>query len=310
MNSAPNPERLLELLADQAVFGLDSDETEELAKLISQSDKKDDDSFEIATAAIDLSMSKVESMPASLNQKLLEQGRAAIHLESTEDSSPPVLVNNVEIERSDKDPGSGSVPGTPEAERRPAAGRIREVIAWATAAAIGFIALTVWNGERSKSKKLQEEIAGLREKLETPVARETYNQLADREGIVRWEWSDLKGTDSSGDVVWDQQSQEGVMRIVDLAQNNPEVSQYQLWILEADGRKHPVDGGVFDVDAEGEVFIPIDAKLLAGKPAAFAITVERPGGVVVSDRKNLPLLAQAPAPENSPDPENASGEEE
>ena len=178
------------------------------------------------------------------------------------------------------------------------------MIAWATAAAIGFIALTVWNGERSKSKKLQEEIAGLREKLETPVARETYNQLADREGIVRWEWSDLKGTDSSGDVVWDQQSQEGVMRIVDLAQNNPEVSQYQLWILEADGRKHPVDGGVFDVDAEGEVFIPIDAKLLAGKPAAFAITVERPGGVVVSDRKNLPLLAQAPAPEN------ASGEEE
>jgi hypothetical protein len=30
------------------------------------------------------------------------------------------------------------------------------------------------------------------------------------------------------------------------------------------------------------------------KPTLFAITVERPGGVVVSDRSRLPLLASVP----------------
>ena len=40
---------------------------------------------------------------------------------------------------------------------------------------------------------------------------------------------------------------------------------------------------MFDVTKDGEVIIPIDAKLAVASPAAFAITVERPGGVVVSD---------------------------
>ncbi len=53
----------------------------------------------------------------------------------------------------------------------------------------------------------------------------------------------------------------------------------------------PVDGGVFDITGEGEVIVPIDAKLPIGTPAVFAITLEQPGGVVVSDG---PLLVIAP----------------
>ncbi|MBK6751223.1 MAG: hypothetical protein IPG67_14780 [Acidobacteria bacterium] len=41
------------------------------------------------------------------------------------------------------------------------------------------------------------------------------------------------------------------------------------------------------MDADGDVIIPIDAKLKAKNPAMFAITVEKPGGVVVSDRKKI-----------------------
>ena len=52
--------------------------------------------------------------------------------------------------------------------------------------------------------------------------------------------------------------------------------------------QRPVDGGVFDIAAQaaatGEVIIPIDAKLPVGDARIFAITVEPPGGVVVSDR--------------------------
>ena len=47
-------------------------------------------------------------------------------------------------------------------------------------------------------------------------------------------------------------------------------------------------------DADGEIVVAIDARLPVGKPTLFAITVERPGGVVVSSRERLPLLAQVP----------------
>ena len=101
-----------------------------------------------------------------------------------------------------------------------------------------------------------------------------------------------------GDVVWSQSRQQGFMRFRGLAANDPTVEQYQLWIFDADrDEAYPVDGGVFDVaasDADGEIVVAIDARLPVGKPTLFAITVERPGGVVVSSRERLPLLAQVP----------------
>ena len=70
--------------------------------------------------------------------------------------------------------------------------------------------------------------------------------------------------------------------------------QYQLWIFDK-GRdvRYPVDGGVFDVSAAGEVVIPITAKLAIGQPTLFAVTVETPGGVVVSERKRIVVTASS-----------------
>jgi anti-sigma-K factor RskA len=85
------------------------------------------------------------------------------------------------------------------------------------------------------------------------------------------------------------------MRIRGLASNDPKVTQYQLWIFDAErGDTYPVDGGVFDVTptARGEVIVPIQAKLVVGKPVLFAITVEKPGGVVVSKRERIVLTAK------------------
>ena len=73
--------------------------------------------------------------------------------------------------------------------------------------------------------------------------------------------------------------------------NDPNVEAYQLWMFEdAKLEDFPKDGGVFNVTAEGEVIIPIDAKLRTIDPKAFAITIEKPGGVVRSDREKIAVL--------------------
>ena len=106
----------------------------------------------------------------------------------------------------------------------------------------------------------------------------------------------LESVGALGDVVWSSARQQGYMRFRGLAANDPTVAQYQLWIFDAErDEAYPVDGGVFDVPAAGgDVVVRIDPRLKVSRATAFAITVEKPGGVVVSSRKRLPLLAAVP----------------
>jgi hypothetical protein len=99
---------------------------------------------------------------------------------------------------------------------------------------------------------------------------------------------------AGGDVVWDAATQQGVMRLAALAPNEPTRFQYQLWIFDAArDERYPVDGGVFDIPASGgEVLIPIRTNLPVSNAVLFAVTVEAPGGVVVSSRERVVLLAQ------------------
>lgn len=130
--------------------------------------------------------------------------------------------------------------------------------------------------------------------LDAPHAR---TGLLGLQGTRRLDWKataddDAKG--ATGDVVWHDGLQQGYMRIGGLRPNDPARSQYQLWIFDAArDDKYPVDGGVFDVTAEGEVVIPIKARLHVGTPTLFAVTVEPPGGVVVSKRERIVLTAAA-----------------
>ena len=99
----------------------------------------------------------------------------------------------------------------------------------------------------------------------------------------------------TGDVVWDPTSQRGFIRFVGLMPNDPAVHQYQIWIFDANrDQRYPVDGGVFDIPANrSEVVVPIHAAVPVGLAKAFAVTVEKPGGVVVSSREHVVALAQA-----------------
>nr|MDJ0787292.1 anti-sigma factor [Myxococcota bacterium] len=114
--------------------------------------------------------------------------------------------------------------------------------------------------------------------------------------LVRVDWSaggDETGGTAQGDVVWSDALQEGYMRFEGLAVNDPTKEQYQLWIFDAArDAAHPVDGGVFDVAEGGEVIVPIRAHLPVDEATLFAVTVERPGGVVVSSRERIAVLAQ------------------
>jgi anti-sigma-K factor RskA len=100
---------------------------------------------------------------------------------------------------------------------------------------------------------------------------------------------------ATGDAVWDPGTQRGYLRVVGLPANDPNVRQYQLWMIDgARDARYPVDGGVFDMPANSsEVIVPIRAALPVRVLKAFAVTIERPGGVVVSAREHVVVLGAA-----------------
>lgn len=113
---------------------------------------------------------------------------------------------------------------------------------------------------------------------------------------VRYPWQATKDErivgEVRGEAIFDPASSKGMLLIEGLAANDPKVDQYQLWIFDAErDERYPVDGGVFDMPECGHAVIPIEAKLRVDKPVLFAVTVERPGGVVVSDRR-IALVAK------------------
>ena len=132
--------------------------------------------------------------------------------------------------------------------------------------------------------------------VQPPSLEEQFERLANLPGVITRSWTatnDPAAPGVSGDVVWDNQSQTGYMRFRGLPANDPRLHQYQMWIFDATrDEKYPIDGGVFNIGADGEVIVPILAKLQVRDPAMFAVTLEQPGGVVVTDREHILVLAK------------------
>lgn len=142
----------------------------------------------------------------------------------------------------------------------------------------------------------------------TPIGASTADPIASatvlRDSLIRSDsaamllaWTATKDSSAlgaSGDVVWSARTQRGVMRIAGLQANDRRRWQYQLWIFDRTrNEKYPVDGGVFDIPpGQREVLVPIDARVPVGDAVMFAVTVEPAGGVVVSTRERIALLAQ------------------
>jgi hypothetical protein len=97
------------------------------------------------------------------------------------------------------------------------------------------------------------------------------------------------------DVVWDARSQRGFARFVGLKPNDPSQHQYQLWIFDGDrDQRYPVDGGVFNVPPNADqVVVPIRTPVAVHAAKAFAVTIEQPGGAVVSAREHVVAIGKA-----------------
>jgi len=189
---------------------------------------------------------------------------------------------------------------------RGTAGRSRLSMAgWWTASCLAGVLLWQWSAaQRITAPPLgggaPPTLADRREKLlanDPEAVTVAWNKPGD-DPAIHSGTGDQKTAGGLGDVVWSQATQKGFMRFRGLEANDPNVSQYQLWIFDAQrDEAYPVDGGVFDVPAQsdGDIVVQIDPRLPVSRATAFAVTVEKPGGVVVSSRKRLPLLAAVPS---------------
>lgn len=266
-----NQELFFDLLTKKAIYGLDDAEQRELESIDPGS--ADDELFSLEMTAAAISMIDLqtdEAMPASLAAKIAANSENFVG----ETPWPPKYK---EIEEKT----SGSWFGW---------------LGWG-AAVTACLALAV-NLYISRVQPPTQIVAApsptVAPKVLSPaeLREELVNSAT---ALIKANWApgnvkELK--DVTGDIVWSDAKQVGYMRFRGLPVNDKGKETYQLWIFDkTQDKATPIDGGVFDVAANGEVVIPINAKLKAVEPSLFAITIEKPGGVVVSKREKIAALA-------------------
>ena len=287
-------EAMLDLLIKQVTEGLSPDEQRALDVLDGETASAYARDLERAAAAVTLAASapvggaKQPPLPAGL-AKALEQ-QASAHFASVD------KIGDIAAARSSKaDQARASATSAPRANRYGSYG-------WLAAAACLVLAIFGW--ERSPSPQVAPvaEVPAPSPPIAQPLPQPPPPTPAEERAALLAKSDSLKipltatkdpaAAGMSGDVVWDPVTQRGFLHFAGLAANDPAVHQYQIWIFDAGrDKRYPVDGGVFDVPANAaEIVIPIRATLLVRKPAAFAVTVEKPGGVVVSGREHVVAL--------------------
>jgi hypothetical protein len=286
-------EAMVDLLIKQVTEGLSPAEQRALDVLDSEVASAFSRDLERAAAAVVLAGSSTQQpLPAALAERVAQQ--AAAHF-----ASPPTI-GDMGAARAAVDAArtsASSARPVPRANRYGAYG-------WLAAAACLVLAIFAW--QRSPlppvvpvaQRTPPPVIAPPAEKPAPPTPAEERAALlakSDSLKIALAATKDPAAAGVTGDVVWDPATQRGFLHFNGLAANDPAVHQYQIWIFDAGrDKRYPVDGGVFDVPANtAEVVVPIRAELMVRKPAAFAVTVEKPGGVVVSGREHVVALGAA-----------------
>jgi len=286
-------QRMLELLADQAAFGLNDEESAELRMYMNQFPEwEDDNSFDLTAAAIGLAhLNATEPLPENLHKRL------AIDAEQFFDSTKKARELLSSASKSEETVGGFTPQNVGDEIIAETKSPFWQWLGWAVAAA-ACIALAV-NLSLTRFQK-QPEIVQEPKTIQTPTPELTAVQkreqfLASAADKIQTIWTEAKpkGGEISGDVVWSNTKQEGYLRLRGLPANDPNKETYQLWIVdETQNEKTPVSGGVFDVQGNGEIIVPIDAQLKVIKPKLFAITKEKPGGVVVSSPEKIIAIAK------------------
>lgn len=265
-----------ELLADRATQGLSPDGEAELRALLGDALEQETDAFERAATAVALAaLSRPEALPPSLARSIEARALA---------------------------PHAASLAGTNVVALPPLRKR-SSMLPWLAAAACLALAAASWllrpeppiETARTIELALPPATSFVPPVDDARAAREALLKAPDAIVIPWAPTKDAAGAGASGDVVWSASEQRGYMRFRGLAANDPKSVQYQLWIFDKHrDERFPVDGGVFDVAAgDGDVVVPIKKSLAVGKATLFAVTAEKPGGVVVSKRERIVVTAAA-----------------
>ena len=280
--------RIEELLMQRVTGALSAPEADALTHLLSQQSPVEARQWEAVAAELAAAISfesrtPEDTLPAALAARITGVGEALVR------TTRPAVVASL------------TAPATAPAAPSP------RVVPIATARTRSR--LVNWGGWLAAAAMLAVWVAGSRGPLRSTVeptgvgpvasvgAQLRDSLLGSDSALVRLAWTttaDSSALGATGDVVWSARAQRGVMRIAGLQPNDRKRWVYQLWIFDKTrDQRYPVDGGVFDIpEGAHEVFVPIDARLPVGEAVMFAITVEPPGGVVVSTRERIALLAK------------------
>jgi hypothetical protein len=274
---------LYDLLTKKALHGLDEAEQRQLDELDPGWGKHELSSIEATAAAINMAgIETDEPLPQHLYSRIAAEAAnyvgAGAHKAGTEASPWPPTTGREMFD---------------ETPRRSFFGWL----GWAAAAAACIaLAVNIW-----LTRSTAPDVAALRP---TPVP--SPRPLTPQEEFAAFErstpdlihatWApgnvkDMKGV--TGEVVWSDEKQLGYLRIRGLAVRTAPDHCYQLWIFDkVQDKATPIDGGTFDVNAEGEIIVPIKTRIKPEDPTMFALTIERHGGVVVSKREQIAAIAK------------------
>jgi len=257
----PEDSRLVELLADQALVGLSSQDELELESLLAANGEEDELSLASTAALLELSLLKPadwQPMPAGAQRRLVKAGRKWASATSSVLQAPELVDS----------------PGM--AMSRGATRLVWKTGPWLVAAAcLVLTGIAVYNW----SPWVKPDIV------------QVVNRVPDREVLPWADWDNPEVKGVSGETVWCESKQMGYMRFVNLPQNDPAKEQYQLWIVDERGMGQRISGAIFDANPSGETIVPIEPGIQVKGAKLFAVTIEPPGGMWVSDMSRRVTVA-------------------
>lgn len=220
--------------------------------------------------------------PAGLRQRILDECRPPV-------SSPP--------------PAQGVVTPFP----------LRHSFPWAAAAVLGLG--TAWFAFETQSLRTANEALRTQQRLAEIAYESARGQLAERSLLAEQMINELGGrlrrsedlarlkvsalaslagntAEARAIAVWDPDQRAGLLTLANLPAIKPD-QDYQIWVIDP-AIKDPVSGGVFHVGQAGEVSLAFRPDQPVGAATAFAISLERKGGVPKAEGPVL-LLGRLPA---------------
>ena len=176
----------------------------------------------------------------------------------------------------------------------------RRWIPWAVAAAMALLSLAFYWQSASLRTQLAAQAGHINElmasaelaRAESADLRQTVAKLRESNRLASFRIALLDSLLAAAPKtiavsVWDNERQDGVFIVRNL-KPLPSDKDYQLWIIDPK-YPSPVDAGVFQVDAKGNVREDFRAKLPIQTANQFAVTIERKGGAAVPNTKEMVL---------------------